>query len=114
MNTSIRIRASGMAAAGAIALAAASSGVATELAVSARQENTYVHGLAIEEPLSFSSVSEELGSEHFLHLAVDPTNPSRLFSATGNGELLASLDQGRTWDAFGSDLRDAGAGDAAE
>ncbi len=38
---------------------------------------------------------------YLLHLAVDPSNPNRMFAATQTGQIVASVDQGRTWTHFG-------------
>lgn len=53
-----------------------------------------------EAPLAFTAVGEGFGDRYLLHLAVDPRNPDRLFAATERGEVLRSIDQGRTWSAF--------------
>ena len=37
------------------------------------------------------------GDAYLLHLAGDPADPGRLFGATGEGQVLASTDRGRTW-----------------
>ncbi len=55
-----------------------------------------------EDPLSFTTLSNDFGGGYLLHLAVDPTNPSRLFAATGRGRVVTSTDQGRTWTTFGA------------
>lgn len=54
-----------------------------------------------EEPLSFTELGGDFGGGYLLHLAVDPTNPNRLFAATGKSRVLISTDQGRTWNSFG-------------
>lgn len=50
----------------------------------------------------FEILSNDIGGGLLLHLAVDPTNPDRLFAATGRGRVLASSDKGRTWTSFGA------------
>ncbi len=55
-----------------------------------------------EEPLSFTELGSDSGGGYLLHLAVDPTNPNRLFASTGKNRVLISTDQGRTWNSFGS------------
>jgi photosystem II stability/assembly factor-like uncharacterized protein len=55
-----------------------------------------------EEPLEFSNLGSDFGGGFLLHLAVDPTDPNRLFAATGKSRVLISTDQGRTWDDFGN------------
>lgn len=54
-----------------------------------------------EPPVALETVSNAFGESYLLHLAADPTNADRLFAATGEGQVLASTDQGRTWAAFG-------------
>ncbi len=49
----------------------------------------------------FETLTNDIGGGFLLHLAVDPTNPDRLFAATGRGRVLASSDRGRTWTSFG-------------
>lgn len=55
-----------------------------------------------EEPLSLVNLGNDFGGGFLSHLAVDPTNPDRLFIATARGRVLASTDQGRNWKTFGS------------
>jgi len=55
-----------------------------------------------EQPLSFTELGGGFGGDYLLHLAVDPTNPNRLFASTGKSRVLISTDQGRTWNSFGS------------
>ena len=55
-----------------------------------------------EASLEFETLTNDLGGGFLIHLAVDPTNPGRLFAATQRGRVLASTDQGRTWKSFGS------------
>ena len=50
-----------------------------------------------EPPAGFETVSGGFGDAFLLHIAADPTNPDRLFAATGEGRILASSDRGRTW-----------------
>ena len=56
---------------------------------------------APEDQADFSNLSNDFAGEFLLHLAIDPTNPRRLFAATGKGRVLISEDQGRRWGAFG-------------
>ena len=46
-------------------------------------------------------MSSDWGDRFLLHLAVDPSNPDRLFGATQEGTVLASTDGGKTWSPFG-------------
>jgi photosystem II stability/assembly factor-like uncharacterized protein len=57
---------------------------------------------ATEGSPSFETLTNGIGGGILIHLAVDPTNPDRLFAATGRGRVLASKDRGRTWTPFGS------------
>jgi hypothetical protein len=58
---------------------------------------------SVEEPLSFTTLGTDFGGGFLQHLAVDPTNTTRLFAATGRGRLLTSADEGQTWASFGAD-----------
>ncbi len=55
-----------------------------------------------EDPLKFDDLGQDFGGGVLMHLAVDPNDPNRLFAATGRGRVLMSIDQGRTWNTFGS------------
>ena len=56
-----------------------------------------------EEPqLSWQRLSNEFGEDFPLHLAVDPTDPERLYAVTRSGAVLASVDGGRSWRPFGT------------
>ncbi|MYZ46319.1 hypothetical protein [Propylenella binzhouense] len=57
------------------------------------------HGqLRASEPAAmFATVSEGFGTSYLLHLTVDPSDPNRLFAASADGEILHSIDHGRTW-----------------
>lgn len=50
-----------------------------------------------EDPLALEAVSTGFGDGYLLHLAVDPSDPRRLFAATGEGDILQSSDRGVTW-----------------
>ncbi|MGQ7794052.1 WD40/YVTN/BNR-like repeat-containing protein [Faunimonas sp. B44] len=52
---------------------------------------------ASEPAASFATISDGFGESYLLHLAVDPGDPNRLFAASSDGEILHSIDQGRTW-----------------
>lgn len=56
---------------------------------------------AKEEVFDFGTVSSGWGERFILHFAVDPTDPVRLFAATGANEVLMSTDAGNTWVLFG-------------
>jgi len=57
---------------------------------------------SVDGAATFAEVGGGLGGNILLHLAVDPTNPNRLFAATSRSQVLTSTDQGRTWTVFGS------------
>ena len=54
-----------------------------------------------EQQIDFSTVSSNWGNRFPLHLAVDPTDPERLFAATQHGQIVVSTDGGRSWAPFG-------------
>jgi len=54
-----------------------------------------------EQQVDFSTVNSDWGNRFLLHLAVDPTDPKRLFAATQHGEILVSTDHGQIWTLFG-------------
>ena len=56
---------------------------------------------AEENGLDFEIVSRDWGDRFLLHLAADPSDPARLFGATQEGAILASVDGGKSWTAFG-------------
>lgn len=55
-----------------------------------------------EPSLAWQPVSNGFGSAVLLHLAVDPTNPQRLYAVTDSSAILASQDGGKTWKPFRS------------
>jgi hypothetical protein len=63
-------------------------------------------GLVLLEPETggITNLTDSFGEDFFLHLTIDPDNPSRLFAATRSGAVLASVDHGRNWSPFGSDF----------
>jgi photosystem II stability/assembly factor-like uncharacterized protein len=57
--------------------------------------------LRITEPsIAWQTVSNGFGDAVLLHLAVDPTNPERLYAVTDKSAILASQDGGKTWKPF--------------
>ena len=54
-----------------------------------------------EGVFNWTKLGEPWEQEFILHLAIDPGNPLRMFSATGDGRILASKDGGATWAALG-------------
>ena len=63
----------------------------------------YGRGLvrAQEGVFNFETLGGDWGERFILHLAVDPTDSSRLYAATGESEVLASTDGGKSWGPFG-------------
>ncbi|MBP2311825.1 WD40/YVTN/BNR-like repeat-containing protein [Azospirillum soli] len=55
-----------------------------------------------EPSLAWQAVSNGFGDAVLLHLAVDPTNPERLYAVTDKSAILASQDGGKTWKPFRS------------
>ena len=49
----------------------------------------------------FATLSNAFSTGFVLHLAIDPTNPRRIFAGTNAGRILVSTDQGRSWTPFG-------------
>jgi hypothetical protein len=56
---------------------------------------------AREAVFDFTTVGSGWGDRFLLHFAVDPTDPARLYAATGANEVLQSTDGGRSWSPFG-------------
>ncbi|NIR28986.1 MAG: exo-alpha-sialidase [Gammaproteobacteria bacterium] len=59
-----------------------------------------------EAELAWRILQDDFGPRFILHLAVDPSNPERLYAITYHGEtresgLVASADGGRTWRPLG-------------
>ena len=46
---------------------------------------------------TWTTVAGNWEEQFLIHFAVDPTDPNRMFAATGDGQILASKDQGMTW-----------------
>ncbi|PWC33565.1 exo-alpha-sialidase [Azospirillum sp. TSO35-2] len=55
-----------------------------------------------EPSLAWQPVSNGFGDTILLHLAVDPTNPERLYAVTDTSAVIASQDGGKTWKPFRS------------
>jgi photosystem II stability/assembly factor-like uncharacterized protein len=49
---------------------------------------------------TWETLSADFGDRILLHLALDPSNPDRLYAATHHSEVLASNDGGKTWSLF--------------
>ena len=59
----------------------------------------YGQGLvsAQEDAPNWTTVAGDWEEQFLIHFAVDPTDPKRMFAATGDGQILASKDQGLSW-----------------
>jgi photosystem II stability/assembly factor-like uncharacterized protein len=55
---------------------------------------------ATEGTFNWTTLSADWGEEYLLHLAVDPSEPARLYAANGHSQVLKSSDGGKTWNAF--------------
>jgi photosystem II stability/assembly factor-like uncharacterized protein len=56
---------------------------------------------AREGVFNFATVSGDWGERYILHFAADPTDANRVYAATGDSEVLASTDGGKSWAPFG-------------
>ncbi|MEE8394012.1 MAG: c-type cytochrome [Rhodospirillales bacterium] len=54
----------------------------------------------VEPSLAWKTLFNDFGDRHFLHLAVDPSDPNRLYATTDTGAIMISGDGGRTWSSF--------------
>lgn len=52
--------------------------------------------------LNWTSVGPSLGEQVLLHLAIDPTDPNRMFAVTQESRVLTSTDGGQSWKALAS------------
>jgi len=52
--------------------------------------------------LDWRPLNNDFGQRVLLHLAVDPTDPNRMFGVTDESEVLASTDGGRSWQPLSS------------
>jgi len=53
-----------------------------------------------EPSMAWQPISNGFGDAILLHLAVDPTDPQRLYAVTDKSAVLASQDGGKTWKPF--------------
>ncbi len=53
-----------------------------------------------EQDAAFTTLANDFGDTYLLHLAVDAANPDRMFAASREGQIMTSVDQGRTWSNF--------------
>jgi photosystem II stability/assembly factor-like uncharacterized protein len=58
---------------------------------------------ASDPGVGWSTLNNDFGDGYLLHLAADPANADRLYAVTDRGEVRASRDGGKTWQAFGSE-----------
>lgn len=57
--------------------------------------------LASEEPdLAWETVSDEFLDRHLRHLAVDASDPARIYTVADTGGVMVSKDAGKTWTTF--------------
>jgi len=56
---------------------------------------------ASEPSLDWQPLSNDFGQAALLHLAADPSAPTRLYAVTHESRVLASADGGKTWKRFG-------------
>jgi hypothetical protein len=65
---------------------------------------TFVAGLGLlhspDDSMQWTRLSNNFDDRYLLHLAVDPTNPAKLYAVTNTKEVLASRDGGVTWKAL--------------
>lgn len=65
----------------------------------------YVYGSGLLKApgsaLNWRSVNSEFGERVILHLAIDQSDPQRLFAVTDDGRISASIDGGETWSSYG-------------
>ncbi len=54
-----------------------------------------------ESEMDFKTLSDAWGDQILLHLAVDPADKDRMFAATHQGDILASIDGGANWVELG-------------
>ncbi len=55
---------------------------------------------AKEPDLAWSTLFADVADRYFLHMAVDPKNPARLYASVDTGALMTSADGGRSWSSF--------------
>jgi len=51
---------------------------------------------------NWTILNNDFGDRALIHFAVDPTDASRMYGVTQNGEILASADGGLSWHPFGT------------
>jgi photosystem II stability/assembly factor-like uncharacterized protein len=57
---------------------------------------------ATEPSLTWATLSNAFGDRYLLHFAADPQDAAKMYAVTQHSEVLASIDGGKTWQAFGS------------
>jgi hypothetical protein len=55
---------------------------------------------ATEDNLVWQVLARPRGNQVLLHLAADPTEPSKLYAVPHHGGILASQDGGKNWAPF--------------
>lgn len=52
------------------------------------------------DSMRWAALNNDFGERYLMHLAIDPTNPDRMYAITNTKELLTSSDGGKTWSKF--------------
>ncbi|WP_253477346.1 WD40/YVTN/BNR-like repeat-containing protein [Natronocella acetinitrilica] len=72
--------------------------------VAAGHVYAYIVGVGLvqasEGSLNWRVVGEHWGDDFMLHLAVDPSDPNRMFTVNSQGRVLSSSDGGASWAPF--------------
>jgi mono/diheme cytochrome c family protein len=55
---------------------------------------------AKEPDLTWTTLFTDVAGRYFLHMAVDPADPERLYASVDTGAILTSGDGGKTWSSF--------------
>ena len=55
---------------------------------------------AKEPDLTWTTQFTDVGDRYFLHMAIDPANPERLYASVDTGAILTSDDGGKSWSSF--------------
>lgn len=67
--------------------------------------HAFVFGMGLlrapEQTLAWKKLSADWGPRYILHLALDPTDPQRVYAATNDSQILASTDGGMNWTTLG-------------
>jgi mono/diheme cytochrome c family protein len=55
---------------------------------------------AKEPDLTWTTLFTDVTDRYFLHMAIDPVNPERLYASVDTGAILTSGDGGKSWSSF--------------